>query len=70
MKIPEAAVSFLSSRGLNLATAESCKAGLIASILPACPAAAHVWMSGLSATHHRAGSDRPVRKQPRSMTTG
>ncbi|MFM0394885.1 CinA family protein [Paraburkholderia phytofirmans] len=33
MKTPEAAVSFLSSRGLKLATAESCTAGLIASYL-------------------------------------
>ncbi|RKR31552.1 PncC family amidohydrolase [Paraburkholderia sp. BL17N1] len=37
MKIPESAVSFLSSRGLRLATAESCTAGQIASYLARVP---------------------------------
>jgi nicotinamide-nucleotide amidase len=37
MDIPRQVVSFLSSRGLKLATAESCTAGLIASLISSVP---------------------------------
>ncbi len=37
MDIPRQVVSFLSSRGLKLATAESCTAGFIASLISSVP---------------------------------